>query len=58
MYVPVLFFMTQILFALRNKREIIRKIILQTLNLIFIYTISYFIFYIIFFSFFHNGEQL
>ena len=56
MYVPILFFITQIFFTLRSKREIIRKIILQTLNLIFIYTISYFIFYIIFFSFFDNGE--
>jgi len=56
MYVPILFFITQIFFTLRSKREIIRKIILQTLNLIFIYTISYFIFYIIFFSFFYNGE--
>ena len=56
MYVPILFFITQIFFTLISKREIIRKIILQTLNLIFIYTISYFIFYIIFFSFFYNGE--
>lgn len=59
MYIPVLFFITQILFTLRNKRTATtRKIILQTLNLIFIYIISYFIFYIIFSSFFYNGEQL
>ena len=58
MYIPILFFITQILFTLRSKRTITRKIILQTLNLIFVYAVSYFIFYIIFFSFFHNGEQL
>lgn len=58
MYIPILFFITQILFTLKSKRTITRKIILQTLNLIFVYAASYFIFYIIFFSFFYNGEQL
>ena len=58
MYIPILFFITQILFTLKSKRTITRKIILQTLNLIFVYAASYFIYYIIFFSFFYNGEQL
>lgn len=58
MYIPVLFFIMQIFFILKNKKATIRNIILLTLNLIFIYTISYFIFYAIFFSFFYSGEQL